>query len=92
MHISGQYPQQAPEILSLTKTTPPRLDFAGKKINNSNRKFDPVEKIRKSFLQLFQSWYKFDWKIWSRFEQISILKIVSFENVQIMKNSIIIHF
>lgn len=29
LYVSSSYPEQAPEILSLTKTTPPRLEFAG---------------------------------------------------------------
>lgn len=29
LHISANYPEQAPEILSLTKTMPPKLDFSG---------------------------------------------------------------
>ena len=31
LYISTFYPEQSPEILSLTKTTPPRLEFSGNK-------------------------------------------------------------
>ena len=35
LHITSSYPEQPPEILSLTKTMPPRLEFTGKnKFNN----------------------------------------------------------
>ncbi len=31
LHVTNSYPEQPPEILSLTKTTPPRLEFTGKR-------------------------------------------------------------
>lgn len=30
LHLTTYYPEQPPEILSLTKTMPPRLEFTGK--------------------------------------------------------------
>ena len=35
LHITSSYPEQPPEILSLTKTMPPRLEFTGKKKFNN---------------------------------------------------------
>jgi hypothetical protein len=37
LRISTRYPEEQPEVLSLTKTNPPKLEFTGRKIEISSK-------------------------------------------------------